>query len=160
MTKKSIFVILILLTGILLWLTIDFAVKDSVVVKDIQVNHTLYENLSITKRLALRQVICKTLAKDNQALEELIRFDCGGAAGCYELGFIVTQLIYRLGESQFISMTQQFDKNELGSLQSLITVGLEYGDQNKDGKTDDKKFDKESPTLYKSCTNRQLRQTK
>jgi hypothetical protein len=149
MTRKLTILIVLLLTGGLLWMAGDFLVSDSVIIDGIKVEHTLYENLSPSRRLALRWDIKKTLSGDESSLRNLVLFDCGGAAGCYDLGFVLTQLIYRLGEKHFAEMAKSLTKDELATLESLIIVGLGYGDNDNDGKADDRKIDKEFLVLYK-----------
>jgi hypothetical protein len=118
-------------------------------VDGIFIDHTLYENQSFSDNRELRQLIHKTLNKDEKALANLNSFWCGGAAGCYDLGFIVTQIIYRIGEKEFASMVEKLSKEETNSLEGLIMAGLEYGDNDKDGKMDDKRIENEFPELQK-----------
>lgn len=118
-------------------------------VDGIFIDHTLYENQSLKKNQELRQLIRQTLNKDEKALAKLNDFWCGGGAGCYDLGFIVTQIIYRLGEKDFIGMVAKLDNDEITGLEGLIMAGLEYGDNDKDGKMDNKKIDTEFPALLK-----------
>ncbi|RZK07599.1 MAG: hypothetical protein EOO46_14530 [Flavobacterium sp.] len=116
------------------------------------------ETQSLEKNRELRQLIRQTLNKDEKALAKLNDFWCGGGAGCYDLGFIVTQIIYRLGDKDFTEMVAKLDENELTGLEGLIMAGLEYGDNDKDGKMDNKKIDTEFPELLKQIeTNRQLK---
>ena len=122
---------------------------DHTDVDGIFVDHTIYENLSIPKRLELKKLIRQTLKKNENALTTLNKFWCGGGAGCYDLGFIVTQIIYRIGEDEFLKIVMKLDREKLLGLEGLIAVGLEYGDNNKDGKIDNKKIETEFPKLYK-----------
>ena len=124
------------------------------VVDGIVIDHTLYENLSFEKSKELRQLIKRTLNHDEKALSELNKFQCGGAAGCYDLGFVMTQIIYRMGENDFIRMVQKLGKDEVVGLEGLIAAGLEYGDNDKDGKMDNKKSDMEFPKLFKVLTDK------
>lgn len=77
----------------------------------------------------------------------LLHFECGGGAGCYDLGSIVTQIIYKLGENNFIKITNKLDAKSFITLESLISVGIEYGDNDIDGKMDYKKIETEFPKL-------------
>ncbi|WOD45148.1 hypothetical protein [Hwangdonia lutea] len=95
----------------------------------------------------MKHLIVKTLNKDYKALIALKNFPNGGAASSYDLGYIISQIIYRLGEDEFLSLVKKFPKNEQ-NFEGLIDVGLEYGDNNYDGKMDDKKFEQEFPKLY------------
>lgn len=118
-------------------------------VEGIVIGFNLYENQSYSDNQELCQLIRQALSKDEKALAQLLNFWCGGGAGCYDLGFIVTQIIYRLGEKDFMTMVDKLDKMELSGLEGLIMTGLEYGDNDKDGKMDNKFFENEFPDLYK-----------
>lgn len=118
-------------------------------VDGILIDHTLYENQSLSDNRELRQLIHQTLNKDEKALAKLNKFWCGGGAGCYDLGFIITQIIYRIGEKEFASMVKKLNKEETNSIEGLIMAGLEYGDNDKDGKMDDKRIENEFPELQK-----------
>jgi hypothetical protein len=118
-------------------------------VDGIIIGNTLYENQNFSDNRELRKLIHQILNKDDKSLSILNNFWCGGGAGCYDLGFIVTQIIYRLGEQEFINMVNKLSSEELIRLESLIEVGLEYGDNDRDGKMDEKKIENEFPCLYK-----------
>jgi hypothetical protein len=124
-------------------------------VDGIIIGDTLYENQSITENRKLRQLIRQTLDKDEKALVELNDFWCGGGAGCYDLGFVVTQIIYRLGEKDFMTIVAKLDNNKTNELEDLIMAGLEYGDNDKDGKMDNKRLETEFPKLYKLLKSKQ-----
>lgn len=136
-------IIVILVLGVTL-----FSCKQNEV-DGIFIDHTLYENQSFEKNRKLRQLIRETLKKDEKALIKLIDFWCGGGAGCYDLGFIVTQIIYKLGEKDFMTIVAKLSNDEINGLESLIMAGLEYGDNDKDGKMDNKKIKMEFPELLK-----------
>ena len=116
-------------------------------VDGIFIGPTLFENQSIADNKILRQLIRQTLNKDEKALARLNDFWCGGGAGCYDLGYIITQIIYKLGEKDFMKMVDKLDRNEIVGLEGLIIAGLEYGDNNKDGKIDNKRIENEFPEL-------------
>ena len=118
-------------------------------VDGILIDHTLYENQSFSDYRELRQLIQQTLNKDEKALAKLNKFWCGRGAGCYDLGFIVTQIIYRIGEKDFASMVEKLNREETNSIEGLIMAGLEYGDNDKDGKMDGKRIENEFPELQK-----------
>ena len=125
-------------------------------VDGIFIDHTLYENQSVSDNRELRQLIRQTLSKDDKSLAKLIDFWCGGAAGCYDLGFIVTQIIYKLGEKEFLIMVAKLDSNNVNGLEGLIMVGLEYGDNDNDGKMDNKRIENEFPELFKLIETKRL----
>lgn len=118
-------------------------------VDGILIEHTLYVHQSFSDNKELRQLIRNTLNKNEKALSKLIDFWCGGGAGCYDLGFIVTQIIYKLGEKDFMTMVDNLDNKEIPGLEGLIMVGLEYGDNDKDGKMDNNRIENEFPILFK-----------
>lgn len=129
---------------------------DHAEVHGIFIDHTLYENLSISKQVELKKLIRETLEKDPKALASLNNFWCGGAAGCYDLGFVMTQIIYQIGENEFIKMVQNLEKEKIIGLEGLIAAGLEYGDNNKDRKMDNKKIETEFPRLYKILSEKHI----
>ena len=117
-------------------------------VKGIIIDSTLYTNQSISENKELRLLIEQTLNKDETALAKLSDFWCGGASGCYDLGFIVTQIIYKLGVEDFVTMVEKLGQKERTVLDSLILFGLEYGDNDRDGKEDNKLIENEFPALF------------
>ncbi len=74
-------------------------------------------------------------------------FECGDGAGCYDLGFILSQIIYKIGEDKFLKLVSQVEPNKINGLKSLISIGLEYGDNDNDGEMDNKKIELEFPNL-------------
>ena len=105
-------------------------------VQGIVICETLSKNQSYSKNIKLQGLIKRVLEKDSSALVELINFDCGGGAGCYDLGYIITQIIYQISEEDFIVMMSALSSVDKSRLQELILAGLEYGDNNYDGKMD------------------------
>jgi hypothetical protein len=73
------------------------------------------------------QLISRSLHHDSQALAELVAFDCGGAAGCYDLGDVFIQILCRVGEPEFMRMTASFSPQQQQEVRSFLEVGLEYG---------------------------------
>ena len=117
-------------------------------VEGIIIGHTLSENQSLEDNQKLQKLIRKTLRGDAESLVTLLHFECGGGAGCYDLGSIVTQIIYKRGENNFIEITNKLDAKSFITLESLVSVGLEYGDNNIDGKMEYKKIETEFPQLF------------
>lgn len=136
----------ILVVTFIIGLTLTSCKRNEV--DGILIEHTLYIHQSFSDNKELRQLIRKTLNKDEKALAKLNDFWCGGGAGCYDLGFIVTQIIYKLGEKDFMTMVDKLDNKEVRGLEGLIMAGLEYGDNDLDGKMDNKKFENEFPELF------------
>ena len=69
---------------------------------------TLYENQTIANNRNLSNIINRCLNKESSAFLQLSDFWCGGGAGCYDLGYILTQVINRIGENEFINIVQNF----------------------------------------------------
>jgi len=120
--KKALTILLIILTLV--------SCKQNEV-NGIIISRTLYENQSLSENRKLRKLIRQTLNKDEKSLSLLNNFWCGGGAGCYDLGFIITQIIFKLGEQEFIKMANKLDNKELTRLEDFIKVGLEYGDNDR-----------------------------
>lgn len=91
------------------------------------VDGALYANQSIKKNWELQNLIKRVLAKDKTAVKELLNFDCGGGAGCYDLGFIFSEMVYKMGENEFINLTNDLSDDEKATLSGFLDVGLEYG---------------------------------
>lgn len=136
----------IVLTTLIIGLTLVSCKQNEV--EGILIDQTLYVNQTLSENKELRQLIRQTLNKDEKALTKLTDFWCGGGAGCYDLGFIVTQIIYKLGEKDFMTMVDKLDNKEIRGLEGLIMAGLEYGDNDRDGKMDNKRFENEFPELF------------
>jgi len=117
-------------------------------VEEIIIGDTLFVHQSFIENYEMKRLIKQSLNKNVEALIKLKNFPNGGAASSYDLGYVITQIIYRLGENEFINLVNMLPENEK-NFEGLIDVGLEYGDNDYDGKMDDKKFNEEFPKLYK-----------
>ena len=95
----------------------------------------------------MENLIYKALKKEKKAIVELKNFPNGGAASSYDLGYVLTQIIYRIGETNFADILREIPKSERNGFDGLIAVGLEYGDNDYDGKMDNKRMEKEFPKL-------------
>lgn len=140
------------LTPLLLLFFLFSCKKENV--EGIVIGTTLLENQTYAENKKLDSIIRLTLKGDHNYLRRLNHFPCGSGAGCYDKGYIITQIIYRLKELQFNKMVDKLDKKELYGMEGLIRVGLEYGDNNNDGKPDNKKFEKEFPILLYKLQNK------
>ena len=113
----------------------------------IVIAETLYVHQDYQTNKELRNLIQEALNQNEKALPKLTNFPCGGGAGCYDLGFVLTQIIYQIGDEEFNQMVVRLDRNEINGLRSLIRVGLEYGDHDNDGKMDNRRIENEFPSL-------------
>lgn len=116
-------------------------------VKGIRIGDTLYQQQNGQENRQLCTLIERNLEGDPDALRELSEFDCGDGAGCYDLGQVITQIIYRRGEKDFAETVQQAGPENLPRLKSLVRAGLEYGDQDGDGKADERSIEETFPLL-------------
>lgn len=137
---------------LILLFTLTFCSCKEREMKGIVIPETLYIHQDYHTNKELRNLIQEVLNENQKAIPKLLNFPCGGGEGCYELGFILTQIIYRIGEIQFNQMILQLETNEIKGLQSLIRIGLEFGDHNNDGKVDNKRFENEFPILNATLT--------
>jgi hypothetical protein len=96
-------------------------------VEGVTINGTLTAQQDYLTNWRMCRLISSALHHDNQALAELIAFDCGGAAGCYDLADVITQIMIRVGEPEFMRMTAHFSPHQQRDVRNFLEVGLEYG---------------------------------
>ena len=96
-------------------------------VNGIEIGQTLYSNQSYGENKKLTELITQTLGGNSKSIAELVEFDCGGGEGCYDLGHVCTQLVYKIGETDFMKMTTDLNDIQKSSLKGLLDVGFEYG---------------------------------
>ena len=117
-------------------------------VQGIIIGDTLLAHQSFGENQKLKELIIKSLKKDEVAILKLKDFPNGGAAGSYELGYIITQIIYKIGEDEFYKTLSGFSSEEIKGFEGYINAGLEYGDNDYDGIMDNKRMKQEFPKLY------------
>lgn len=122
-----------------------FSCKKSEV-SGIEIGQDLYVGQSLEQNRKLSELITHTLNKNSNALAELTEFWCGGGAGCYDLGIILSQIVYKLGESEFIKLAEKLNSDRKNNLKGLLIAGLEYGYE------PDRKIKSEFPKLYQILT--------
>lgn len=122
-------------------------------VDGIIIGETLLVHQSYTENKELKIIIEKCLNKEEDGFKRLNSFNCGGGSGCYELGFVLTQIIYRIGEKNYLIAIKNLDKLTQTQLSSLIRAGLEYGDNDYDNIQDNKKLNVEFPRIYNLTEN-------
>ncbi|MBL0911286.1 MAG: hypothetical protein IBJ09_02850 [Bacteroidia bacterium] len=118
-------------------------------VKGIRIGDTLYQQQDWQENRELCMLIERNLEGDPEALRRIAALHCGDGAGCYDLGQVITQIIYRRGEKDFAETIQQAGPGNLPRLKSLIRAGLEYGDQEGDGHADERSVEETFPLLNK-----------
>ncbi|MGV0924903.1 hypothetical protein [Empedobacter tilapiae] len=65
----------------------------------------------------------------------------------YDLGYVLTQIIYMIGEDEFLKTINNLTNDEKAILISFINVGLEYGDNDYDNIQDNKRIEDEFPLI-------------
>ncbi|EHQ02084.1 hypothetical protein [Gillisia limnaea] len=110
---------------LLLILTI-LSCKESEV-DGIEIGQDLYIGQSLEQNNKLTELITQTLNKNSNALSELTEFWCGGGAGCYDLGTVLSDIVYKMNETEFIKLASKLETERKNSLKGLLDVGLEYG---------------------------------
>ena len=132
---------------ILLFLTIILISCKKEKVDGIIIGDTLFVHQSLTENRKMENLIYQALKKEKNAFVEIKNFPNGGAASSYDLGYVLTQIIYRIGEKDFVDILREIPKSERNGFDGLIAVGLEYGDNDYDGKMDNKRMETEFPKL-------------
>ncbi|MEG0984729.1 hypothetical protein, partial [Algoriella sp.] len=72
----------------------------------------------------------------------------------YDLGYVLTQIIYMIGEDEFLKTINNFTNDEKEILISFINVGLEYGDNDYDNIQDNRKIENEFPIIQQTLINK------
>ncbi len=96
-------------------------------VDGIEIGQDLYVGQSLEQNKKLTELITQTLNKDSNALSELTEFWCGGGAGCYDLGTVLSDIVYKMNEAEFIKLASKLETDRKNSLKGLLRAGLEYG---------------------------------
>ena len=65
----------------------------------------------------------------------------------YDLGYVLTQIIYMIGEDEFLKTINNLTNDEKAILISFINIGLEYGDNDYDNIQDNKRIEDEFPLI-------------
>jgi hypothetical protein len=116
-------------------------------IEGVIIGDTLFVHQSFSENQKMRHLISNALKKDKESIIELKDFPNGGAASAYDLGCVLTQIIYRIGEDEFARILREIPKEKRKGFEGLIAVGLEYGDNDYDGKMDNKRIGIEFPQL-------------
>lgn len=117
-------------------------------VRGVKIGYDLYTHQTYSQNRTMQKNIKKALKKDKEAFVKLGSTWCGGGAGCYDLGYIITQLIFKIGEEEFVSLMKDLQKDERIRVLAFIATGLEYGDNDYDGKMDNWNIPDNLPLVY------------
>ena len=118
-------------------------------VEGIILEYTLVVHQDYSENKQMVSLIKSSLNKDSEAFKQLIHFPNGGGESSYNLGYVITQIIYRNGEIKTLEMLKSYNSRDLNNLEGMIGVGLEYGDNDYDEKMDETNIKNEFPKLYK-----------
>ena len=116
-------------------------------INGIIISDTLLSNQSFQENKNLNKIINQCLNKEFNGFKKLLEYNCGDGAGCYDLGYILTQIIFRIGEDDYIKVISKLSKKDQINLNSFIKVGLEYGDNNYDEKMDNLRINDTFPKI-------------
>lgn len=116
-------------------------------INGIIISDTLLSNQSFQENKNLNKIINQCLNKEFNGFKKLLEYNCGEGAGCYDLGYILTQIIFRIGEDDYIKVISKLSKKDQINLNSFIKVGLEYGDNNYDEKMDNLRINDTFPKI-------------
>lgn len=133
---------------LLIVILIFFIACNKSEIEGIEIGNTLVETQTYSENQKLIASISGTLNQDSNSLVSLLHISTDGAGG-YDLGSVITQIIYKVGEEDFLKMTESLNVEEKNLLTGFIEVGLEYGYQI-DAKNPNQKVEKEFPKIYKS----------
>ena len=116
-------------------------------INGIIISDTLLSNQSFQENKNLNKIINQCLNKEFNGFKKLLEFNCGDGARCYDLGYILTQIIFRIVEDDYIKVISKLSKKDQINLNSFIKVGLEYGDNNYDEKMDNLRINDTFPKI-------------
>ncbi|MBA5628280.1 hypothetical protein [Moheibacter lacus] len=143
-------IVAILIISISLFYAFLFCTKNEesgVKFGNIFTNHQNY-----ISNLEFRKNIKKALNQDENGIIWLYEVPVDGESS-YEMGYIITQIIYKIGEEKYLKMVKKLNIDQQRFALGYITVGLEYGDNDYDGEMDNTKFENEFPLLYQYYKN-------
>lgn len=102
-------------------------------VSEIPINQELYKFFDVQEQNDYQRLIQQSVNGDSQALQKLIKFDCGGASFCYWHGEVLAKLTYKMGEEQVIKLVSSLNSTDKTYFRHLLSAGLEYGSFTTDG---------------------------
>ena len=125
----SLLTVLVLLTSTLLY---TLCLRDAALGVHID-GSTLDAVLNPVDSLRYRLLIRQSTAGDQAAMKKLVDFDCGGAAGCYDHGEVLVDVMRIMGDRSFSTAASSLDAKERQLLYFLILCGIEYGRKENNG---------------------------
>ncbi len=119
-------------------------------IDDIVIGDTLYFDRDAEGRKELAAIIRRAEKKDRDAVLELVTYTERFDPMFNDVGYIMTQIINRMGESEFIKVSRGLMRPQRHRLAILINAGLMNGDNDFDGDPDSTDITKAYPKLYKA----------
>ncbi|WP_028102281.1 hypothetical protein [Pseudoduganella violaceinigra] len=97
-------------------------------VEGVRVYETVLGTQSIIEQYRYHRALKSLVAElDIDALKYLLSADCGGAAGCYDHGTTLVEVLLKAGDRPFSALVFKLDKQESELLYSYFDAGYEYG---------------------------------
>lgn len=128
-------------------LTISCTVKEY---KKVVIPYSI-NNRSDLMSWKLKGIIDSAFRMESDAFRDFIVLsNTVDGESAYDLGYVLTQIIYMIGEDEFLKTINNLTNDEKEILISFINVGLEYGDNNYDNIQDNKRIEDEFPLIQQA----------
>ena len=125
-------------------LTINCTVKEY---KKVVIPYSI-NNRSDLMSWKLKGIIDSAFRMESDAFRDFIVLsNTVDGESAYDLGYVLTQIIYMIGEDEFLKTINNLTNDEKAILISFINVGLEYGDNDYDNIQDNKRIEDEFPLI-------------
>lgn len=125
-------------------LTISCTVKEY---KKVVIPYSI-NNRSDLMSWKLKGIIDSAFRMESDAFRDFIVLsNTVDGESAYDLGYVLTQIIYMIGEDEFLKTINNLTNDEKAILISFINVGLEYGDNDYDNIQDNKRIEDEFPLI-------------
>ncbi|MDH0675322.1 MULTISPECIES: hypothetical protein [Empedobacter] len=128
-------------------LTISCTVKEY---KKVVIPYSI-NNRSDLMSWKLKGIIDSAFRMESDAFRDFIVLsNTVDGESAYDLGYVLTQIIYMIGEDEFLKTINNLTNDEKAILISFINIGLEYGDNDYDNIQDNKRIEDEFPLIQQS----------
>ena len=108
----------------------------------------LINNRSDLMSWKLKGIIDSAFRMESDAFRDFIVLsNTVDGESAYDLGYVLTQIIYMIGEDEFLKTINNLTNDEKAILISFINVGLEYGDNDYHNIQDNKRIEYEFPLI-------------
>ena len=132
-------------------LTISCTVKEY---KKVVIPYSI-NNRSDLMSWKLKGIIDSAFRMESDAFRDFIVLsNTVDGESAYDLGYVLTQIIYMIGEDEFLKTINNLTNDEKAILISFINVGLEYGDNDYDNIQDNRRIENEFPIIQQTLINK------